>query len=477
MLFSSELFLFIFLPLVFAAYRLMRGIRAKNILLTLASLVFYAWGQPVYVLILLFSVVCNYLTGLALMSSGSRAGKKAALAVSIAVNLGLLCTFKYLDFITLNVNMLLGLQLSLPGLTLPIGISFFTFQGMSYVIDIYRDRELGSRSFLKILLYISLFPQLVAGPIIKYHDISDYLDNRSTSPSLTVEGIRCFVIGLSKKLLLANTLGSAADAVFALTASQMDTRLAWLGALSYTLQIYFDFSGYSDMAIGLGKMFGFRFKENFNHPLVSASLTEFWQRWHISLSTWFREYLYIPLGGNRGGKLRTGLNKFLVFLVSGLWHGASWNFVIWGAYHGALTLTEFFAVKKKLSVDKFSLRRIPGIIYTLLAVVVGFVIFRAENMSQAWLVLSGMFGAFSQNAASVGLWKTLATPLLVLTFAAAIIASTDIKAAFSARLKHTGNRVRTASRLTGLACTLALYALCLMNLASTSFNPFIYFQF
>lgn len=471
MVFSSELFLFIFLPLVFVLYRLIPRHRAKNVLLTIVSLVFYAWGQPVYVLLLLFSVTCNYLAGRMIMSGGTAGYKKSVLVVSVAVNLLLLGVFKYLDFFVDNINLLFGLELAPVGLTLPIGISFFTFQGLSYVIDVYRQPDMGSRSYMKILLYISFFPQLVAGPIIKYHDVSAQIDGRSTNPAMTAEGIRRFIVGLSKKLLIANMLGQAADTVFSLTAGQLDARLAWLGAVCYTLQIYFDFSGYSDMAIGMGKMFGFQFKENFDHPYCSASITEFWRRWHISLSTWFKEYLYIPLGGNRRGELRTGINKALVFFLSGLWHGANWTFVIWGMLHGLLILIEYFLKKDSVSLFK----RIPGIVYTLFAVVVSFVFFRADDLASAGLVLSAMFGFIPAGSVSAGIWRTTFTPVLAVTLAVAAAACIDFNVILAPRLQ--GDGAKGILRTLSMAGALVLYGLCILNLASTSFNPFIYFQF
>ncbi|MCD7769194.1 MAG: MBOAT family protein, partial [Oscillospiraceae bacterium] len=338
MVFSSAIFLFAFLPIIFIAYRLVPGQKGKNWLLILFSLIFYSFGSLTYLPLLLFSVLCNYIAGLLVARPGR--GRKAALVGAVIVNLTLLGTFKYLDFLIENINGILGTAIPLAGITLPIGISFFTFQGMSYVIDTYRNPDSGTKSFSKVLLYISLFPQLVAGPIVKYLDVSQQIDQRSCTPELTRQGIVRFIVGLSKKLLLANTLGLVADQVFSLTAAQLDVRSAWLGAVCYTLQIYFDFSGYSDMAIGLGKMFGFSFYENFRHPYCSASVTEFWRRWHISLSSWFREYLYIPLGGNRKGTARTRLNLLIVFFCTGLWHGASWTFVLWGLWHGAFRLLE-----------------------------------------------------------------------------------------------------------------------------------------
>ena len=324
MVFGSPIFLFCFLPAAYLVYRFLPGIRSRNAWLAIASLVFYSFGQPVYLPLLLLSVVMNYLFGLLLMSPAGR-GKRWPAACAVAGNLLLLGTFKYLDFFAGILNTLPGVNLPLPGLALPIGISFFTFQGLSYALDVSREPDAGTRSFGKLVLYISFFPQLIAGPIIKYHDVALQIDQRELTPELTILGLRRFITGFAKKLLIANTMGLAADRVFALEAGALDLRLAWLGAVCYTLQIYFDFSGYSDMAIGLGRMFGFTFQENFNLPYAARSIKEFWRRWHISLSSWFRDYLYIPLGGNRKGRARTMGNKIIVFFSTGLWHGANWT--------------------------------------------------------------------------------------------------------------------------------------------------------
>ena len=417
MVFSSPAFLFAFLPVTFLIYRIIPGRgkasnTAKNALLTLLSLVFYAFGEPVYVLLLLASVVVNYLCGLLLQREG-RAWQKAVLAGTVAVNLGLLCVFKYAGFAVATLNSL-GISLPVPEIALPVGISFFTFQGLSYVIDCYRDRTLISRSLLKLALYISFFPQLIAGPIVKYHDVSLQIDSRETNPTLTAQGIRRFIVGLSKKLLIANTVGRMADLAFG-AGSALDIRSAWLGALCYCLQIYFDFSGYSDMAIGLGKMFGFSFQENFNYPFASGSIQEFWRRWHISLSTWFRDYLYIPLGGNRKGKARTQLNKCLVFFCTGLWHGASWNFVLWGLWHGV------FIILEGLLPPPGKLRRTLWRPLTLLVVLLGFVLFRAETLAQAGNIFANMAAGFDFTLEGASLLRAMLTPMNLLALTAGCV--------------------------------------------------------
>ncbi len=462
MVFSSAIFLFAFLPICFLTYRLVPGMKGKNAVLILFSLVFYSFGSLSYLPLLLFSVLCNYIAGVLLMREGC--GRKAVLAGAMTVNLALLAAFKYLDFLIGCVNGIFGISIPMTGIALPIGISFFTFQGMSYVIDVYRKPEAGTKSFGKVLLYISLFPQLVAGPIVKYLDIAHQIDERSCSAQLTAQGVRRFIAGLSKKLLLANTLGYAADAVFALSSAQLDIRSAWLGAICYTLQIYFDFDGYSDMAIGLGKMFGFSFYENFNYPYVSSSIKEFWRRWHISLSSWFRDYLYIPLGGNRKGTVRARVNRLIVFFCTGLWHGASWTFVLWGMWHGVLiTLEDMLRQRQKKT------HPVIGRIYTILAVILGFVIFRADTLSQAGIMFAAMFGGISFTAAgNAAFWNIFSLPLFLCIILAAVCALPVGQCVYS-RFKPL--------RAAAWPAAMLLLVLDILNLASTSFNPFIYFRF
>ena len=321
MVFSSMVFLCVFLPVVFGLHLVLPGMRAKNILLVIASLVFYAYGEPTYVIVLILSAFGNYL--FARLIAALPKNKKWIMTAAVILNIGLLIFFKYLGFLADSLYAVTGLSISVPDVKMPIGISFFTFQALSYVIDVYRGTVEAQKNYGKVLLYISYFPQLIAGPIVKYHDVELEINNRKQTVDETGKGIRRFVAGLSKKVLIANTMGMAADNIFNASAGMLSGAGAWLGAVSYMLQIYFDFSGYSDMALGLGRMFGFHFKENFDYPYVSSSIREFWRRWHISLSGWFREYLYIPLGGNRKGKFRTVVNKMIVFLVTGIWHGAS----------------------------------------------------------------------------------------------------------------------------------------------------------
>ena len=469
MVFSSAVFLFIFLPVVFVLSRVLPGIRAKNILLLIASLLFYAFGEPVYILLMLASILVNFTAGRLLPLCG-KGLDKLVLALAVVLNLGMLSLFKYTDFFLTTVNQVFSLEIPLTGIALPVGISFFTFQGLSYVIDVYRDREMCAKSIVKLALYISLFPQLIAGPIVIYHDVANQIDHRETTPELTADGIRRFVLGLGKKLLLANTAGRMADLVFTATAQQLDIRVAWLGALCYCLQIYFDFSGYSDMAIGLGRMFGFQFLENFNYPYVSSSIKEFWRRWHISLSSWFRDYLYIPLGGNRKGKLRTEVNKGIVFFCTGLWHGASWNFVLWGLWHGV------FIILEDLLPKGGKVRRAIGHVTTPLIVLLGFVLFRADTLGDAGLIFSQMFTGVDFTLQSDALLRTLLSPLNILTVVLGTAFSLPLLPKVKAYAQGEGKAAAALRAGSYLACG-GLFLLCVMNLAGSAFNPFIYFRF
>lgn len=468
MVFSSAVFLFCFLPAVFLLYRLPFGHRWQNALLAAASLVFYAFGNLHYIPLFLASILINYGTGLLL---GRRfPHSRAVITVNILLNLGILCIFKYTDFLITNLDALAGLRLQPVGLVLPIGISFFTFQGLSYTIDVYRRPEEYSPSFLKLLLYISFFPQLIAGPIVRWGDISAQIDARSCTPTQTSAGIRRFILGLSKKLLLADAAAFVADAVF--SAGIADCRLAWLGGICYTLQIYYDFSGYSDMAIGMGKMFGFSIRENFLFPYTAISIRDFWRKWHISLSTWFREYLYFPLGGSRRGRARAALNRLVVFFCTGLWHGANWTFVLWGLGHGLLSSLEGSGIIPVERLQKSTLGRLVCRIYTLLAVMLLFTLFRADSVVQGF----GMIGAmFSPQMLPQGgaLLAELSTPAASLILCAALFLSLDpIGAKFHRWLTGTDR-----NELIPDLCCLLLLLLSVMSLAQSGFHPFIYFQF
>lgn len=462
MAFSSPAFVFVFLPVVFVLTSLMPWQKGKNILLLLFSLLFYSAGSLVHLPLLLGVGVVNYLAGL--WFRAERGGKRAVLVLTLVLNLGALAVFKYLDFFLGSVNGLFGLSLPLPGLLLPIGISFFTFQGLSYAIDVYRQPDSGSRSFFDVLLYLSFFPQLIAGPIVKYRDVAAQIRCRTVTVEGAAQGCRRFLVGLSKKLLLADILAAAVDTLF--ESGLVDARLGWLAAVCYCLQIYFDFSGYSDMAIGMGRMFGFRFLENFDYPYRASSVREFWRRWHISLSSWFREYVYIPLGGNRKGTARTCLHLLLVFFLTGLWHGASWTFVLWGLWHGLWSILERLTPLKKLS------GRFLGRVEALLVVLLGFVLFRADTFAQAGTVFAGMFTGFSFGHEATLLLQQVMTHKLMLALGFGLLFAFGTHKRLTDRL----DRSRWGSAL-GYAGSLALFCLCILRLASASFNPFIYFRF
>ena len=465
MVFSSAVFLFAFLPVVFILHTVIRNTTARNVLLIVASLIFYAWGEPVYVVLLLASILINYLLGRFVW------GRKPVLVAAVIVNLAFLIVFKYAGFIVQSINVLPFISLKEPKISMPIGISFYTFQAMSYVIDTYRDERKRPGSFLDVMLYVCLFPQLVAGPIVKYNSVREQLQDRQVSAQGTASGIQRFIVGLSKKMLIANVMAVAADRMFALDIAQLDMASAWVGAVCYMLQIYFDFSGYSDMAVGMGKMFGFSFPENFDYPYTACSIRQFWKKWHISLTSWFREYLYFPLGGNRKGRARTLFNRFFVFLCTGIWHGADWTFVVWGIYHGVLTMLETVFVKDKnagkAAESAKPVIRVLGHIYTLLAVMIGFVIFRADSMRQAVHFIVSMF-SFGATAVGTMTAVSVMSPLFIITLIIAAVACTPV-------LRMLPKNAVT--RLLGMVLTIILYMLCIMEIAAGSYNPFIYFRF
>lgn len=476
MVFSSVIFLFLFLPVVLGVYFLCPKQQAKNLWLIAASLLFYAFSGLWYVLLLLFSVLCNYIAGLFV------SGRKPVLYAAVAVNLGILGVFKYLGFLAQTVNHLPGVSVPVPSIVLPVGISFFTFQGLSYVIDVYRNEQLKSTKFSDVLLYISLFPQLVAGPIVRYEDVAHEVRSRNHTWENLARGLRRFIIGLSKKLLIADVCGSVVAQVYGADASILDSRAAWLGAVCYLMQIYFDFSGYSDMAIGLGLCFGFHFRENFNYPYISSSIKEFWRRWHISLSTWFREYLYIPLGGNRKGTAKTYRNKLIVFFFTGLWHGANWTFIVWGLWHGFFIVAEDLVAKLtgKDRHSRNSKRRAAGIakhLYTLLVVLIGFVIFRADTMSQAVAMVAAMFSGVHATAQTGLLLAQCMTPLTLCALAAGVVFSTPVLPAILHRTDALTQNAQRAVRVLGGAVLLMLLVTDILHLSAASYVPFIYFQF
>jgi alginate O-acetyltransferase complex protein AlgI len=471
--FSSTTFLFAFLPLVLFAMLLSpRGVR--NLVLLLLSLLFYAWGELQYVLLMLASIALNYLFGSCIhRARQEQLNAKAWLVTGIIANLGLLAYFKYANFLADNWNWILG-QLGAPALELapvhlPLGISFFTFQAMSYLLDVYRGDAQHDRNPINIALYIALFPQLIAGPIVRYHDIAEQIRSRVLSIDLAYSGLRRFIYGLAKKMLIANPMGEVADQVFGVGGGDLTTPVAWLGLLCYTLQIYFDFSGYSDMAIGLGRMLGFRFLENFDYPYSARSVREFWRRWHISLSSWFRDYLYIPLGGNRAGPWRTYFNLVTVFFLCGLWHGASWNFVIWGLMHGALLVIERTRFGAWLDSRPAPLAHA----YTLFVVMLAWVFFRAETLPQSLAYLDALLlgGSGDPNVQYLALYLN---PHVLMVLVAGVLLSIPLAPRLELRVLQP---LGSAGAVFNLSLLCVLFVLCLMTLAAGAYNPFIYFRF
>jgi alginate O-acetyltransferase complex protein AlgI len=479
-LFTEPTFLFVFLPILLALYQL-PGARYRNWLLLAASIIFYTRGAGNFTWLVLALIVFNYAAARLIDRHRATMLGRRLLAGAVAIDLSVLATFKYADFAVGNLNAglsLIGAQpFALPGILLPIGISFFTFHAISYVVDVYRRDAAAQKRPVEAALYLLVFPQLVAGPIVRYRQIAEQLSVRVTSLGDFAYGIRRFVIGLSKKMLIANTLAVPADQIFAMPASEMSAAYAWTGVLCYTLQIYFDFSGYSDMAIGLGRMFGFRFPENFNYPYIAASVQDFWRRWHMSLSAWFRDYVYIPLGGNRTSTGRMYFNLVLVFFLCGLWHGASWTFVVWGLYHGVFLVLERVGLAAVVSALPRPMRHV----YALLVVMVGWVIFRADTIGGAVVMLAAMVGAGAATPsvfAPAWFWNTE----VLLAVCAGIVCSTPVLTVLGQRLavpaENAGVRVlRWQASLAAVVGLVTLLAASLMLSASRSYNPFIYFRF
>lgn len=457
MVFSSCIFLFFFLPVVYLLYWICPNLKVKNAILILASLFFYAFGEPVYIVLMIGSILINYV--LARLIASKQQGGRGILALTVLFNTGMLVVFKYSALLVETAGHLLGARLPVPDIALPIGISFYTFQALSYCIDVYRDRRIVQKNVWKLMLYISFFPQLIAGPIVKYHDIEAQLSDRRVTIEDTAAGIQRLICGLGKKLLIANAMAYIVDALYTTQITFWLT--AWIVAVCYVFQIYFDFSGYSDMAIGLGRMFGFTFQENFNYPYIAGSIQEFWRRWHISLSTWFKEYLYIPLGGNRRGDGRTMVNKLIVFMATGIWHGANWTFLVWGLFHGLFITLEY---KQVIPLKN----KVFAHIYTMLVVICGFVIFRADTIGQAVHILGAMFTGFHVEVAELVLIAKLLTPYHVICLLVAAVLSAPVSKWFAVRIGH---------RPAAYAASVILLVLCIMNLAASSYNPFIYFRF
>ncbi|WP_339250381.1 MBOAT family protein [Paenibacillus sp. FSL P2-0089] len=468
MVFSSLIFVFLFLPVTLLIYYI-SPMRIRNAVLLAASLIFYAWGEPVYIFLMIFSTIFDYVNGVLIDRYRHRKViARGVLILSMMGSLGILGFFKYAGFVFDNINSLFNLHLQAADLPLPVGISFYTFQTMSYVIDIYRGKVSVQKNLISFGAYVTMFPQLVAGPIVKYEDIAGQLAKRTVTLERFGEGAELFIRGLAKKVLLANNIGLLWTSVKAVPAGELSVLSAWLGIVAFTFQIYFDFSGYSDMARGLGRMFGFEFMKNFDYPYISRSITEFWRRWHISLGAWFREYIYIPLGGNRAGKLKQLRNLAVVWFITGLWHGASWNFIIWGLYFGLFVTLEKLILLKQL-------QRLPVLVshvYTLMIVIIGWVFFEFEQLPAALTFIGTMFGAgthgFADNRALYDLSGN-ALLLLILTVCATPLPGKALA------------RIRTRFARSGTIATLVIY--CIFIVASTAYlvnatyNPFLYFRF
>ncbi len=470
MIFSSVFFIFVFLPIVLLVYFLVPR-KLKNLVILLFSLVFYAWGEPVYIVLMLFSILYNYVAGIEIdyhRSRGMDGRARFTFWMAVAVNLGILGFFKYYGFLLENLNAILPAEIPFRALSLPIGISFYTFQTLSYVIDVYLDKVEVQRNIISFGTYISMFPQLIAGPIVRYADVEAQLKNRRVTLARFGDGTAWFLRGLGKKVLLANNIGMAYDAIAALPSGQLSVLTAWIGCAAYTFQIYFDFSGYSDMAIGLGKMFGFEFMKNFQYPYTSASITEFWRRWHISLGSWFREYVYIPLGGNRVSTAKHIRNIMVVWMLTGLWHGAAWNFIFWGLYYGVLLLIEKYALKNILD-------RLPAFvcrIYTMFFVMIGWVFFFSPGMGSALRYLGAMFGIGGGgflNGTTVYYFRNYFLLFIVLILCSgSYIYKKFLQISFGGKREH---------KVLVLTAYLLIFLLSAAYLVNATYNPFLYFRF
>lgn len=468
MLFSSIVFLFTFLPAVMILYYLL-PVRFRNVILLLASLVFYAWGEPVYLFLMLLSILFNYFSGLDIARNlqDKRAAKRS-LVFNLIINLAVLGFFKYEGFVLDTLNGILPVHIPYHALPLPIGISFYTFQILSYIIDVYRGNVKVQTNLPNFALYVTMFPQLIAGPIVQYADVDEQLASREVSWTKFGEGSMYFIRGLAKKVLLANTSGMIFTEVSGLAKDNIAVMTAWLGAFAYMFQIYFDFSGYSDMAIGLGKMFGFEFNMNFNYPYVSKSITEFWRRWHISLSSWFRDYVYIPLGGNRVSKIKHIRNLLIVWFLTGLWHGAAWNFVAWGLYYGVILIIEKYLLSQVLD-------RLPDVvrhIYSIVLVVIGWVLFFSSSFGQAADYIRVMFGAGAHGFADRESMYLLTSNLIL--WLILIFGSTPL---VHFRYEHMLRSKKWNTTIINSVVYAALFIVCIAYLVTETYNPFLYFRF
>ena len=468
MLFSSMTFLFVFMPLVMAVYFLSKK-EIRNYVLLIASIIFYAWGEPRYLAIMIITILVNYTGAILLDKHYSSRQRLWIVSLTIVLDLSFLFYFKYFNFVVDNINGVLATDFQLLDIIRPIGISFYTFQAMSYLIDVYRREVPAQKDVYKLALYIVLFPQLVAGPIVKYHDVCEQIDNRTIEFKNVIIGFKRFITGLAKKVLIANTLAEVVDKIFAQAPENLTTGVSWLGAVAYCLQLYYDFSGYSDMAIGLGLMFGFRFLENFNYPYISKSITEFWRRWHISLATWFKLYLYIPLGGNRKGAVRTYWNLFAVFLVTGIWHGAAWSYVAWGIWNGIFIVIERFFGLDKDKNDRWYVSAAKHV-YAFFAIVWGMIIFRAESLSYAYEYICRMLHIDVTKHLpdyDYGVNNKFAIMLIVGLICAMPVCRNLIYIKYEHKVQRT---------LVNIWLFL-LFFWSTISLAASTYNPFIYFRF
>lgn len=468
MLFSSMTFLFVFMPLVMAVYFLSKK-EIRNYVLLIASIIFYAWGEPRYLAIMIITILVNYAGAILLDKHYSSRQRLWIVSLTIVLDLSFLFYFKYFNFVVDNINGVLATDFQLLDIIMPIGISFYTFQAMSYLIDVYRREVPAQKDVYKLALYIVLFPQLVAGPIVKYHDVCEQIDNRTIEFKNVIIGFKRFITGLAKKVLIANTLAEVVDKIFAQAPENLTTGVSWLGAVAYCLQLYYDFSGYSDMAIGLGLMFGFRFLENFNYPYISKSITEFWRRWHISLATWFKLYLYIPLGGNRKGAVRTYWNLFAVFLVTGIWHGAAWSYVAWGIWNGIFIVIERFFGLDKDKNDRWYVSAAKHV-YAFFAIVWGMIIFRAESLSYAYEYICRMLHIDVTKHLpdyDYGVNNKFAIMLIVGLICAMPVYRNLIYIKYEHKVQRT---------LVNIWLFL-LFFWSTISLAASTYNPFIYFRF
>lgn len=488
MTFSSILFLFFFLPaaLLFCRYDVFippsvkrrmsvqtkkKHFKIENLFILIFSLFFYGWGEPKYIVIMIFTILLNYICALLIHSNrtkGKQGAAKAVLVISVILNLGILGFFKYFNFFLTNINNIFGLDIQFLKLALPIGISFYTFQTMSYTIDVYRNDAKVQKNIINLAAYVTMFPQLIAGPIVRYQDVAEQLEYRDGTAEKFAQGVQRFCIGLGKKVLLANNIGALWDTVKVM--ENPTVLSAWLGAFAFMFQIYFDFSGYSDMAIGMGKMLGFEFLENFNYPYMARSVTDFWRRWHISLGTWFREYVYIPLGGNRKGTARQILNLLIVWGLTGFWHGASWNFLCWGLYFGIILIIEKTFLLKRLQKAPWFV----GSVYTLLLVIFSWIIFAVEDFTQIPVYLGSMFGVNTSLYDSNALYLLISNAIL---FVILIPAATNLPARLMKKIFPSEDKAVAVQTVVKNVFCIALLILSVASLVSDSYNPFLYFRF